>query len=69
MAKQLQIGDRVSWHSSGGSTEGTIKEIITESTNFKDHHFKASKDSPQYLVESEKSGKTAIHKDDALEKI
>lgn len=69
MTKQFQVGDRVSWNSSGGSTAGTIKEIITEPTDFKHHHFEASVDAPQYLVESEKSGKAAIHKGDALKKI
>ena len=69
MTQKLQVGDRVSWHSSGGSTSGTIKEIITKPTDFKDHHFEASKEAPQYLVESEKSGKAAIHKGDALKKI
>lgn len=52
-----------------GTTRGVIKEIITEPTDFKNHHFEASKDKPEYLVKSEKSGKEAIHKAEELRKI
>lgn len=69
MTKQLKKGDQVEWDFSGGTTRGVIKEIITEPTDFKNHHFEASKDKPEYLVESEKSGKEAIHKADELRKI
>jgi hypothetical protein len=69
MTKQFKKGDRVEWDSSGGTTRGVIKEIITEPTDFKNHHFEASKDKPEYLVESEKSGKEAIHKGDELRKV
>ncbi len=69
MTKQFKKGDQVEWDSSGGTTRGVIKEIVTEPTDFKNHHFEASKDKPEYLVESEKSGKEAIHKADELRKI
>jgi len=69
MTKQFKKGDRVEWDSSGGTTRGVIKEIITEPTDLKNHHFEASKDKPEYLVESEKSGKEAIHKGDELRKV
>ncbi|XGV99982.1 MAG: DUF2945 domain-containing protein [Leptolyngbya sp. BL-A-14] len=69
MSKQFKKGDRVEWESSGGTSRGVIKEVITEPTDFKNHHFEASKQQPEYRVESEKSGKDAIHKADALKKI
>jgi hypothetical protein len=69
MTKQFKKGDKVEWDSSGGTTRGVIKEIITEPTDFKNHHFEASKDKPEYLVESEKSGKEAIHKGEELRKV
>ncbi|MBW4469001.1 MAG: DUF2945 domain-containing protein [Stenomitos rutilans HA7619-LM2] len=69
MSKQFKKGDRVEWHSSGGTSRGVIKEVITEPTDFKNHHFDASKQQPEYRVESEKSGKEAIHKAEALKKI
>lgn len=69
MTKQFQKGDRVEWDSSGGTSRGVIQEVITQPTDFKNHHFEASKEKPEYLVESEKSGKQAIHKAEALRKI
>jgi hypothetical protein len=69
MAHQFKKGDRVEWDFSGGTTHGVIKEVITEPTDFKNHHFEASKDKPEYLVESEKSGKEAIHRAEALRKV
>lgn len=69
MANKFQKGDRVEWNTSGGKTQGVIKDIITQPTEFKNHHFEASKDDPRYVVESEKSGAQAVHKATALEKI
>jgi len=68
MTKQFKKGDRVEWKTGGGKTQGVVKDVITKPTDFKNHHFEASKEDPRYLVESEKSGKEAIHKADALEK-
>lgn len=69
MSQQSKKGDRVEWESSGGTSRGVIKEVITAPTDFKNHHFEASKQQPEYRVESEKSGKDAIHKAEALKKI
>ncbi|MBW4694265.1 MAG: DUF2945 domain-containing protein [Lyngbya sp. HA4199-MV5] len=69
MSKQFKKGARVEWESSGGTSRGVVKEVITEPTDFKNHHFEASKQEPEYRVESEKSGKDAIHKAEALKKI
>lgn len=69
MTGKFKKGDRVEWDSSGGTTRGVVKAVITEPTDFKNHHFAASKDKPEYLVESEKSGKEAIHKAEELRKI
>jgi hypothetical protein len=68
MSEELNKGDQVEWNTSQGTTEGTVKKKLTEPTDFKGHHFDASKDNPEYLVESAKSGKEAIHKADALHK-
>lgn len=69
MTQQFKKGDRVEWDSSGGTSRGVIQEVITQPTDFKNHHFEASKEKPEYLVESEKSGKQAIHRAEALRKI
>lgn len=49
-------------------TNGTVKKKLTSPTKIKGHKFSAAKDNPEYLVESEKSGKEAAHKPEALKK-
>lgn len=68
MAQEFKQGDRVKWKSHGGEAIGTVEKRITEETEAGGRKVKASKDEPQYLVRSEKSGGTAVHKPDALER-
>ena len=67
MADELRKGDHVSWKSHGGTAEGTVEKKITTETEAAGRTVKASKDEPQYLVKSEKSGGEAVHKPSALE--
>ena len=64
----FSTGDHVSWKSHGGTAEGTVKKKITDDTEAAGRTVRASDDDPQYLVESEKSGKDAVHRPGALEK-
>ena len=66
MADDLHKGDHVSWQSHGTTTEGTVQRKITKETEASGRTVKASEDEPQYEVESDKSGKTAVHKPGAL---
>lgn len=66
MAEQLRKGDHVSWNTSQGTTHGKVVEKLTAPTDVEGHHVAASEDEPQYLVESDKTGKRAAHKPDAL---
>ncbi len=66
MADEFSKGDHVSWKSHGGEAEGTVQRKITEDTEAAGRKVKASSDDPQYEVESEKSGKSAVHKPGAL---
>ena len=59
-------GDRVEWDSHGGPAVGTVERKITERTEAAGRTVAASEDEPQYLVKSEKSGGTAVHKPEAL---
>lgn len=68
MAKALSKGDKVKWSTSQGETEGKIVKKQTTPTKIKGHEVKASKDDPQYIVESAKSGKKAAHKTEGLRK-
>jgi hypothetical protein len=68
MSDNLKPGDHVEWETSQGKTEGTVKKKLTEPTAIKKHSIAASDENPEYLVESEKSGKEAAHKPSKLKK-
>ena len=59
-------GDKVSWHSHGSTAHGVVERVITERTQAAGRTVSASKDEPQYLVRSDESGGTAVHKASAL---
>ncbi len=61
-------GDHVTWKNGANEAVGTVEQIITEETEAAGRTVKASEDEPQYLVRSEKSGRTAVHKAGALSK-
>lgn len=65
----LEQGDKVEWETSQGKTKGTVKRKVSKPMKIKGHTVKASKDNPQLLVESDKTGKQAAHKAKALKKI
>lgn len=62
MAKRLKKGDKVAWDTSQGETRGEVVKKQTSETHIKSHKVAASKENPQYIVESEQSGKKAAHK-------
>ncbi len=61
-------GDKVRWETTQGETHGTVEKILTSTTTVKRHVAKATKEHPEVLVKSDKSGKTAVHKPEALKK-
>lgn len=67
MTKSLKAGDRVSWSSHGGTAEGKVVRKVTKPMTIKGHKVAASKDNPEYLVETD-DGKQAAHKASALKK-
>lgn len=67
MTKTLKKGDEVSWKSHGGEAHGKVVKKLTSPTKIKSHKVAASKDNPEYLVET-KEGKQAAHKPGALKK-
>lgn len=62
-------GDRVRWEAGNQSSVGTVEEKITSDTEAGGRTVKASKEHPQYLVRSEKTGKTAVHHPDKLHRV
>ena len=69
MSKEFKQGDEVEWNTPQGKTRGTVKKKLTERTEIGSQTIAASENDPRYLVQSEKSGKEAAHKPDALEKV
>ena len=66
MTEKLKKGDEVEWETSQGKTVGTVQQKLTEPIEIKGHKVAASEDNPEYLVKSDKSGKEAAHKPEAL---
>ena len=62
----MKVGDRVSWDTSQGRTQGTIVEKKTKDFQLAKQKFTASEDEPKYVVESEKTGARAAHAPSAL---
>lgn len=68
MARKLTAGDRVQWNTPQGKTTGQVKKKLTAPKKIKGHIAKASKQNPEYLVQSDKTGKQAVHRPDELRK-
>lgn len=69
MPDRFKKGDKVQWSSSQGLVYGTVIRKITSPTDIKGHYVAASKEAPQYLVESESTGTRAAHKPGTLMKL
>jgi hypothetical protein len=69
VAQDFKQGDAVEWNTPQGKTRGKVKKKLTSRTEVGGQKVNASEDDPRYLVESEKSGKEAAHKPDALGKV
>jgi hypothetical protein len=66
MQTKPKVGDAVEWQTSQGETTGKVVRKVSRTAHVKGHVAKASPAEPQYEVKSDKTGKTAIHKADAL---
>ena len=69
MTNEFKAGDKVRWNSPQGVVHGKVKKKLTSTTHIKGHEVAASKEHPEYLVVSDKTGAEAAHKADALKKI
>lgn len=65
MATALKAGDKVSWKSHGGEAHGKVVRKLEKPTTIKGHKVAASKNNPEYLVET-REGKRAAHNPGAL---
>jgi len=62
----ISKGDRVSWGTSQGRTQGTAVEKRTATFQLDHQKFDATADEPYWIVESEKTGATAAHRESSL---
>ena len=65
----FRVGDHVSWNSEAGRVSGTIRKRITAPMRFKSYTVRASKEEPQYLIESDTTDHLAVHKGSALRRL
>jgi hypothetical protein len=66
MAEEFNKGDRVEWDTPQGPTVGVVVRKLTGPAQVGGHTAAASAGSPEYLVRSDKSGKEAAHRPEAL---
>ncbi len=68
MSKDFKKGDKVTWNTPQGETEGKVVKTVTDDVKVGGTQLRASKDDPRVIVESDKSGKQAGHKPDSVKK-
>jgi hypothetical protein len=66
MTKTFKVGDHVTWNSEAGHVSGRIVKVHKKDVNYKGYVHHASKDDPQYEIESDKTDHVALHKGTAL---
>lgn len=64
--KPLAKGDQVTWRSHGHTVHGEVEGKITSRTEAAGRTVDAAPDEPQYTVKSDKTGREAVHKPEAL---
>ena len=64
----LSKGDEITWNTSQGKTHGKTVEKKTSDFTHDGQKFKPTDDDPYWIVESEKTGAKAAHKESALTK-
>ena len=69
MAEEFKKGDKVEWSSQNGKIDGTVEKKLTSEIKIKSHTVKASKDNPEYLLKSDKTGAEAAHKPEKIKKM
>ncbi len=57
MSEELKKGDKVKWNTAQGETTGEVEKKLTSPIDIKGHHVASSKDNPEYLVKSDKTGR------------
>lgn len=69
MKRTFRVGDHVVWNSEAGHVSGTIIKVHTKDVDYKGYTHHASKDEPQYEIQSDKTDHIAMHKGAALRRM
>lgn len=69
MTAKFKRGDRVGWNSEAGRVSGRIVKVHTKNVSYKGYIHHASKEEPQYEIQSDKTTHVAMHKGSALKHI
>ena len=69
MKRTFRVGDHVVWNSEAGHVSGTIIKVHTKDVDYKGYTHHASKDEPQYEIQSDKTDHIAMHKGTALRRM
>lgn len=69
MADTFKVGDHVRWNSEAGWVSGHVIKVHTRDFDYKGYTHRATPDSPQYEIRSDKTDHVAAHKGGALTRI
>ena len=69
MPRIFKRGDHVEWNSEAGRVRGVIIKKVVSNIRIKGYVHHASREEPQYLIQSDKTDHVAIHKGKALRHI
>jgi hypothetical protein len=64
--ENFRDGDKVTWSSHGRDVHGRVEKKITDRTEEAGRTVDASPGDPQFKVKSDKTGREAVHRPDAL---
>jgi hypothetical protein len=69
MVARFKVGDHVRWNSEAGRVSGRIVKIHERDTDYHGYTHHATRDDPQYEIQSDKTTHVALHKGSALRRI
>jgi len=69
MKNKFSVGDQVEWNSEVGHIKGKVVKVHTKDFEFMGKKRNSSPEAPQYEVTSDKTGHSAVHKEEALKKL
>jgi hypothetical protein len=66
VAKAFKVGDHVTWNSEAGWVSGRIVRVHRKNVTRQGYVHHASREEPQYEIQSDKTDHVALHKGAAL---